>query len=282
MSTHLEFELDGTELKQDIILSKNTIIESVSLKLNILNNPVGNLHLDIREGVNVIKTITLTSDIINTEVKKQLGTALAYKLGYILFKPDLPINLRRNKTYTLALYTSGYIYSSIASFGWLKEYVNVTNKLVDVAENDLGNSFSYRLNGFIEYGGYKVTRTVKFFDGQQSAVEPDLGTLNRVVTGSLAAPVLVTAVGGIPVTNKPVEMIFINGDGGYIDITANPQVQAGTAVGQELNIYGGVNPVLIENGDGLKLNGAFELNDETNITLIWDGNVWVQSGSFGV
>lgn len=285
MSTHLEFELNSltTTLEQKFTLPKNATISSIALKLHVFNNPAGNFTLKLKREAVAIETITLTSAIINQKIIAQLTQALAYKIGYFLFEPQFLINIRRNVEYTLELSTTGYVFSSAASIGWVKEYINETNLLLDVVDSDLKKPFSYRLNGLKEYGGFIMPRTVTFFDGQQSATPPNLGTLNRVVTGSQVTPLSITAAGGIPITDVPVEMIFVEGNLGAIDISANPQIAPATLAGQELNIYGtdDVKTVLLEDGDGLKLNGPIVLDSETNITLIWTGVVWKQSGSFG-
>lgn len=277
MSVNIEFQLDdeSTTLEQKFTLSKNATIEQFALKLHVLNNPTGNLHLEIKEGATVLETVTLTSAIINTNVVAQLGVAENYKLGYFAFAPSFPMNLRRDTEYTLKLSTSGYIFSAAASFGWIIEYTNETNLVEGTPENDLGKAFSYRLHGFKEYGGFIMPRTATFFDGQQSAVAPDLGTLNRKVTGTQGAPLNIVAGVGIPILDCPVEMIFVEGTGG-VNITASPQIAAGTEVGQELNIYGtsDIGYVRLDDGDGLSMNGSLDLDSETNATFLWTGTVW--------
>lgn len=285
MSTHLEFELNDSTptLEQKFTLPKNATVATIALKLHVYNNPTGNFILKLKRDAVVIETITLTSAIINTEVFAQLGQALAYKIGYFLFQPQFLINLRRNVEYTLELSTTGYVFSAASSIGWVKEYVNETNLLLDTPDGDTEKAFSYRLNGLKEYGGFIMPRIVTFFDGQQSATPPDIGSLLKTVTGSDAVPIPVTAAGGIPIADVDVEMLFVEGSPGAVDISANPQIPAGSKVGQELNIYGtdNVKTVLLEDGNGISMNGAVNLDSETNITFTWTGIVWKQSGSFG-
>lgn len=134
----------------------------------------------------------------------------------------------------------------------------------------------------IDYGVLKMPRLIEFFDGQQSPVAPDLSTLSRLVTGSEGTPIDITAAGGISIQDVPDELIFIVGDGGPIDITANPQIQAGSMVGQQLTLVGTseVNTVLLEDGDGVTLNGAWLARLENNITLFWTGTVWKELNRF--
>lgn len=128
-----------------------------------------------------------------------------------------------------------------------------------------------------------MPRTVNFLDGQQSPTAPLLGSLNRTVTGSEAGPLEITASGGIPTVDKPVEMIFLRGDDGggspaNINITANPQITAGTLAGQELNLYGTSDSavVTLDDGNGLLLNGSIDLDSRTGVTLLWTGTLWRQ------
>lgn len=127
-----------------------------------------------------------------------------------------------------------------------------------------------------------MPRLNNFFDGQQSATTPTLGSLARSVTGSTGSPEQITAGGGISPAGDPIEMIFVEGSGGAVNITANPQIAAGSTVGQELNLIGtsASNTVALENGDGLKLNGGIVLNNETIINLLWDGSLWIEMSRF--
>lgn len=126
-----------------------------------------------------------------------------------------------------------------------------------------------------------MPRTNDFFDGQQSATPPSLGSLNRTVTGTEGVPSAVTAAGGITPVGDPIEMIFVVGDDGGgtpapVNISANPQIAAGATVGEELNLTGtsNTNTVTLEDGDGLTLLGSCDLDAETILNLLWTGTVW--------
>jgi len=99
------------------------------------------------------------------------------------------------------------------------------------------------------------------------------------VTGSQASPTAITAVGGISFSGTNYfNIIFIAGDSGAIDITANPQITAATNVGQQLVIIStsAVNTVKLEHGTGLLLNGSWIGGDNSAITLVWDGSNWTE------
>lgn len=96
------------------------------------------------------------------------------------------------------------------------------------------------------------------------------------VTGTRAAPTAVTAVGGIAAPAYLRELAFVQGSGGAVDLSANPQVAAGSTVGQELILVGrdDTNTILLEDGTGLSLNGPCILNADNAIGLFWDGTNW--------
>jgi hypothetical protein len=81
--------------------------------------------------------------------------------------------------------------------------------------------------------------------------------------------VSITAAGGITVTATH---MHVSGDGGAIDITANPQIAAGTN-GQFLLIEGesDTNTVKLDNGDGLHLHGgSYTLRNHDYILMNYD------------
>lgn len=74
---------------------------------------------------------------------------------------------------------------------------------------------------------------------------------------------------------------FVAGNGGAIDITSNPQIAAGTVVGQRLVLIGchDTNTIKFENGTGLVLKeGSAEafLFASSSMEFVWDGTTWTQ------
>lgn len=99
------------------------------------------------------------------------------------------------------------------------------------------------------------------------------------VTGTRASPSAIVAGTGIAFTgNGARQMWFIQGSGGAVDVSANPQVAAGSIVGQELVLCGrsDSNTVLLEDGTGLSLNGQCLLAEDSVLGLFWDGTNWVE------
>ena len=103
------------------------------------------------------------------------------------------------------------------------------------------------------------------------------------VTGSYLIPVLITAAGGItPAVGKDRQEIFIAGDSAPIDITANPQIVAGTTVGQTLILLAcdDTDTVQVDDGNGVSLlGGASWLGSAGSyLILTWRGTVWAELG----
>lgn len=96
------------------------------------------------------------------------------------------------------------------------------------------------------------------------------------VYGSIGAPIVATAAGGVTSTNDQRALIFLVSNAGAVPITANPQVSPGTKVGQELRLVGAsdVNYIQLSDGNGLKLIGPILLKNKVSIDLWWDGAVW--------
>lgn len=97
-----------------------------------------------------------------------------------------------------------------------------------------------------------------------------------VVYGTEASPFPISAAGGITPTAFKRQLWFVQSDGGAITISANPQIAAGSMIGQKVTLMGAsaVNTITITNGFGVTSNGAVTLVDDNAITYIWTGTVW--------
>jgi hypothetical protein len=99
------------------------------------------------------------------------------------------------------------------------------------------------------------------------------------VTGTAAAGLTITAAGGITYNTAGAarQMWHIIGDTTTgTDITANPQISAGSTLGQELIIVGTSDtlPVIFEDGTGLKLTASFTAVQYSTLYVYWNGSVW--------
>lgn len=105
-----------------------------------------------------------------------------------------------------------------------------------------------------------------------------------VASGTRGAPNAITAAGGITATTEGRQMQFVQGSGGAVDITATPQISAGSRVGQELCLVGcdDTDTLLLENGTGLILDGECLLAADSEIILRWDGTNWREGSRNGI
>lgn len=99
------------------------------------------------------------------------------------------------------------------------------------------------------------------------------------ISGTNAAPIAIVAGTGVTFSGSAYFNIkFIEGSGGAVNISANPQVAAGSSVGQRLSLISksATNTVTLEDGDGLSLNGTWVGGLDSVIALVWNGSVWME------
>lgn len=96
----------------------------------------------------------------------------------------------------------------------------------------------------------------------------------RTTGRTIVAGTGITAAASHMSTTVASQLIFVVGSSGGTDITASPQIEAGTIVGQEMEICGTVDAdwVQLDNGTGLSLNGPAVLGKDDCITLRWLGS----------
>jgi hypothetical protein len=98
-------------------------------------------------------------------------------------------------------------------------------------------------------------------------------------SGTRASPTAVTAAGGVVFSGTAyVNVYFLQGSGGAVTVTANPQISAATNVGQELTLIGrsDTNTITLADGTGLSLNGPIVLKADSVLNLVWDGTNYVE------
>jgi len=142
-------------------------------------------------------------------------------------------------------------------------------------------------------------RMYEFTTGINTSTQPDAGTptlandlitkgyadsafvQQPAVTGSVGTPQNIVAGTGIAFAGAADEFLhiwFVQGSGGPVDVSANPQIAVGTVIGQRLTLVGvnDTNTVLLEDGTGLKLNGECFLRNGSILELLWNGSLWVE------
>ena len=110
-----------------------------------------------------------------------------------------------------------------------------------------------------------------------------LSSLVKVLASSTrASPTAIVAGTGVAFsasTGYQFYLQFIEGSGGAVDVSANPQIAAGTVVGQVLILVGcdDTNTVYFEDGTGLEMKaGGLRMKDGSIIAFIWDGTNWCE------
>ena len=130
---------------------------------------------------------------------------------------------------------------------------------------------------------YSFDMKLRRVEGLTSTTVTSTGDCAMYITGSYIVPVFITAAGGItPAVGKDRQGIFIAGDSAPINITANPQIVAGTTVGQSLLLYGcdDTDTVQLDDGNGVELLGgaSWLASDGSYLHLIWRGSAWAELG----
>jgi hypothetical protein len=121
------------------------------------------------------------------------------------------------------------------------------------------------------------TDTLRFKIGDGATEWDDLAYEGVLAPNATkASPNSITAAGGISTLGLARELQFVKSNSGAVTVTANPQIEAGTLVGQELILQGtsDTDTLTISNGTGLILNGACTLRAGSRIYLVWDSTVW--------
>lgn len=96
------------------------------------------------------------------------------------------------------------------------------------------------------------------------------------VIGSPGSPYIVISGNGVVVNTSSMLQIFTVSTGGAVMVSANPQIQAGSVIGQSLILFGtsDVNYIILSDGNGLSLNGAVNLKNKQSLMLSWSGTEW--------
>lgn len=104
------------------------------------------------------------------------------------------------------------------------------------------------------------------------------GSSAPTIDGTRSVPIAITAIGGITALTGYNQLIYVEGSGGPVIVTANPQISPGDNDGEILELRGrdDTNYVELSDGNGLSLNGSVFLQADCSITLRWDTVNWVE------
>ena len=105
------------------------------------------------------------------------------------------------------------------------------------------------------------------------------GSVSPKVYGSLVAPIIITATGGIISTADPEATMFISSNSTF-NVTANPQITPGVLLGQVLNLFWVPNAgftIQLADGNGINIEGTITFRPKTVFQVTWNGVVWQES-----
>ena len=94
--------------------------------------------------------------------------------------------------------------------------------------------------------------------------------------GSNVTPIIINAAVGIVSTLEQRQLWIITSTGGAQTVTANPQISPGITIGQEMLLSGisDIDYLILNDGNGLSLNGQVKLTSNEVLPLFWRGDVW--------
>lgn len=126
--------------------------------------------------------------------------------------------------------------------------------------------------------------TVDAYGRVTAAANGSGGSAAPSVFGSRGTPRDIVAGTGITSgashmsTTAVFQVVFIQGSGGAVDVSASPQIEAHTVVGARMTLIArnDTNTVTLETGDGLDLNGDAIMGASHVLELVWDGTNWLE------
>lgn len=174
------------------------------------------------------------------------------------FDPRLPAGIRSNPGATVVINDTGDGFDYGATLG------------------EIANAQTYANDAITAKNAAAASAVAAAASAAAAAASAAAASAGMTLYGTYAGPLNITAAGGIT-NNIPGEQgQFIHGSPGAVVISANPQIQAGTVIGQRITLIGvdDANTVKLTNGNGLRMNGDITLGDGDLIRFFYDGTSW--------
>lgn len=270
------------------------VIDGVNNVFELSREPYGSnsLFLFLDNGIMLSAERSLAGSTITTLVAPAAGQSLW--AIYIEQSPtsinplsgfqEVPIGTIDgiNDTFTLSGQPSDYRSTSL--------YVNrliVENTNYDLIQTNGVHKIKFH-SGFIPFVAQDIYLTY-FVNPASVGIAGGGGgggaTPSYVPNGTPSAPQIVNGAAGVLLSSDLRQIIWLKSSIGMQVVTANPQIQVGMAIGQELVLIGTSDADYItlqgDNGNsvlGLALNGNIDLKKYASITLVWDGSLWNEKG----
>lgn len=210
-----------------------------------------------------ITSSDLISFVASTGIKSaEVNSNFSVWRGHVI-----PISPSTSTAATAGTYSLGS-----SDYYWLYSFLKEIHLVEITAASTPATGFS---SIYFKTDGYPYSKN-------SAGTESPLGGAFKIVN-SRASPGTITAAGGISfdiATNGLRQYMFVTGDTTTgTDITANPQISAGT-LGAELILCvpntSTSKPIALENGTGLDQNGYFLMNAGGLIRYFHDGTEWLE------
>ncbi len=116
-----------------------------------------------------------------------------------------------------------------------------------------------------------------------AAAAASAGAASTTIVGTYGSPTAVVGANGVLFSSTTYHTInFISGSGGNVDVTHNPGILAGSAVGQRLTLIGGANTVTLHESSGLFMCGqTITLANGSMAVFVWCGTFWLLESQNG-
>ena len=115
-------------------------------------------------------------------------------------------------------------------------------------------------------------------DGETITISAPGASGGLSVYGTPSVPEVIDPSVGVLTNAVQRQMIILRSTSGAQVVTANPQIEPGTSIGQEMILRGtsATNYIVLQDGSGLNINGNINLNANSSLYMVWDSINWCE------
>lgn len=279
-----------------------------------VQDAAGNIVEKIR-GDDTTFLSSLTFDTINGGGTLTLAANLPddYSMTMLLAPdaPDQPTGFPNKKSFSFDVLEGAidFLASSIQRIAYLAQRASVLHDLDDIDSFDptlplkIGSNPGGIVSVKEDGSGFEIVITIGEIVAAQGYAADALASQNAAEASQIAAaasavlaqeaaesaesgifpygkpssPLNIDA-SGITFNDHQEEAQFVQGNGGNVLITQNPQISPGSAIGQRLYLSGcnDGRTLKLTNGNGLSLNGDCTLGQDDLLALMWADTYWTE------